>query len=84
MEMSAQLAQTWVDSSQSHRHPSAHLPGSITVTARQVPGWGFWHGSQITDSPPPRAGCGAATSIELVPFGGTNIRISVFPWLASK
>lgn len=69
---------------------TTEYPLSITVTARQVPGWGFWHGSQITDSPPPspldcaKAGCGAATSIQLVPFGGTNIRISAFPWFASN
>ena len=72
---------------------SAKLPFSTTeypfyirAKARQLPAWGYWEGSKITDPPPgsPVAGSTAAADIvelKLVPFGGTNIRISVFPWL---
>jgi hypothetical protein len=67
-------------------------PFYISVKARQVPAWGYWAGSKITDAPPASpvdcgaagAACGPVTELKLVPFGGTNIRISVFPWLASK
>ncbi len=50
----------------------------------------FSHRSNITAQPPPSpfecatapAGgeCGKEERLRLVPFGGTNIRISVFPW----
>jgi hypothetical protein len=65
-------------------------PFYLTVQARQVPQWGYWEGSKITDTPPSspidcsaaNAHCGVLTELKLVPFGGTNIRISVFPWTA--
>jgi len=62
---------------------SGEFPFAVNVTARQVPDWGYWKGSNIT-SPPPispvdRVKCGPATQLRLVPFGSTNIRISVFP-----
>ena len=60
-------------------------PFAVDVTGRQAAGWGYWRGSNITAPPPAspvdRATCGAATKLRLVPFGSTNIRISVFPHL---
>ena len=64
-------------------------PFYVRVKARQLPAWGYWAGSKITDAPPASpvncsaagADCGPVTELKLVPFGGTNIRISVFPWI---
>ena len=61
-------------------------PFSVRVTGRRVPKWGLWRGSNITDVPPSSpVGCGAGDcgqeeELVLVPYGSTNIRISVFPW----
>ena len=60
-------------------------PFSILAPARPIPAcWGFWDGTNITAQPPPSpvAGCDSAqpTRLRLVPFGATNLRISVFPW----
>ena len=84
---------------------TAEYPFSVTVSAKQVPSWGYWQGSKITDNLPPspvtcttqngdgdqdgsvqplsprQLACGSAQKIKLVPFGLTNIRISVFPWM---
>jgi hypothetical protein len=68
------------------------FPFAVQVQARQLPQWGYWSGSKITDNLPPSpvtdlcaagegGGCGQTTTLTLVPFGGTNIRISVFPWM---
>lgn len=61
-------------------------PFYISAVARQVKEWGYWQGSMITDVPPVSPmdcanDCGEETELHLVPFGGTNIRISVFPWM---
>ena len=64
-------------------------PFSIKATARQLAGWGYWEGSQITASLPSSpvdctsSACGTEEAVELVPFGGTNIRIGVFPWMSA-
>jgi hypothetical protein len=68
---------------------SGEYPFSIKVQAKQLAAWGYWEGSMITAIPPSSpinctsidGGCAAATEITLVPFGGTNIRLSVFPWM---
>jgi len=65
-------------------------PSSIAAKARQVGAWGFWKTSKITAQPPHSpvdcsknsSQCGDVESITLVPFGATNVRISVFPWFA--
>ena len=55
--------------------------------------WGYYPGTKITAQPPPSplnrtaAACddaGRTVSIRLVPFGGTNVRIAVFPWLLPR
>ena len=65
---------------------TAEYPFSVEVQAKQLPSWGFWEGSKITDNLPPSpvncAGgegsqfveCGAPQTLKLVPFGLTNIR----------
>jgi len=66
-------------------------PSTITVAARRVGSWGFWHNSKVTAQPPPspvdcseaHSLCGAVEKITLVPFGATNVRISVFPWVSA-
>ena len=64
-------------------------PFSIRGPAVRLGSWGYWKGSNLTAQPPPspvdcaqpQAKCAAAAErLVLVPFGGTNIRISVFPW----
>jgi hypothetical protein len=63
-------------------------PFSVGARARRVGSWGFWEGSKITDQPPPSpvncssaaAQCEEEVQLRLVPFGATNLRISVFPW----
>jgi uncharacterized protein len=66
---------------------SGTYPFSVRVTGRQVSSWGYWRGSNITNPPPVSpvdpSKCGAPTPLTLVPFGSTNIRISVFPHVAS-
>lgn len=67
-------------------------PFSVRSPAVRLGSWGYWNGSNITAQPPPspvdctkpQAKCAAAAErLRLVPFGGTNIRISVFPWTAA-
>lgn len=66
-------------------------PFSVRATAHKLPeeAWGYWAGSKITAQPPPSpvnaSGRSSATptTLRLVPFGGTNIRISVFPWASA-
>lgn len=66
-----------------------NYPFSILAPARPLSTWGYWEGTNITAQPPPspvdcgapHAGCGAPQQIRLTPFGATNIRISVWPWV---
>ena len=66
-----------------------NYPFSILAPARPLSTWGYWQGTNITAQPPPspvdceeaQAGCGAHEQIRLTPFGATNIRISVWPWV---
>ena len=74
---------------------TSEYPFSVQVQARELPSWGFWEGSKITDNLPPSpincdgvvgddanvGECGATQTLKLVPFGLTNIRVSVFPWM---
>lgn len=65
---------------------SGEYPFYVHAVARQVREWGYWQGSMITDVPPPSpvdctTACGDEIKLRLVPFGSTNIRISVFPWM---
>lgn len=66
---------------------AGEYPFYIEAVAREVKPWGYWQGSRITDVPPPSPfscgvdTCGNETSLRLVPFGSTNLRISVFPWI---
>eukprot|EP00935_MAST-01C_sp_MAST-1C-sp1_P002810 g2810.t1 len=68
---------------------SGEYPFSIKAQARQLAAWGYWEGSKITAVPPASpvkcsgsGDCGDATELRLVPFGGTNIRVAVFPWMS--
>ena len=62
---------------------SGAYPFAVRVSARRVPSWGYWRGSNITNPPPASPvdakGLGPPTALRLTPFGSTNIRISVFP-----
>ena len=66
-----------------------NYPFSVRARARALPDttWGYYGASNITAQPPPspldcaRAACGKSESVRLVPFGGTNIRIAVMPWV---
>jgi len=74
---------------------TAAAPFSVAVNARQVHGWSTWVGSSptgvavatnITAEPPASpvdcavaGACGPELALRLVPYGGTNIRIAVFP-----
>ena len=66
-------------------------PGCAPVTLRMkaVPtefgGWGYMRegaSARAVDPPPSPVPAGAAQpeTVELVPFGSTQIRISLFPW----
>ena len=69
-------------------------PFSIVARGRPLDNatWGYWEQSMITAQPPPSplnctalgAACGPSEALRLVPFGATNLRISVFPWLISS
>jgi hypothetical protein len=66
-------------------------PFYVEVRARRLRAWGYWEGTNITDNLPPSpidcgadGACGAVTMLRLVPYGSTNIRISVFPWFNSS
>ena len=60
-------------------------PFSILVTGCAVSAWTYLRGSNITAAPPPSpiaaGACGAPQQLRLVPFGSTNLRIAVFPWV---
>jgi len=62
---------------------TSEAPFHIKVKARRLPAWGYVDG-KITDNLPPSpvdcAGCDEEVELQLVPYGGTNIRIGVFPW----
>lgn len=66
---------------------SGEYPFAITAAARVVSSWGYWRGSNITSPPPVSpvevSDCGPAAQVRLVPFGSTNIRIGVFPWVVT-
>jgi hypothetical protein len=66
-------------------------PFYIEVRARRLHAWGYWQGTNITDNLPPSpidcsadGACGEVRTLRLVPYGATNIRISVFPWYNSS
>ena len=68
---------------------SGEYPFSVNVHAKQLKAWGYWEGSKVTAVPPASpvkcssaADCGDTTTLRLVPFGSTNLRVSVFPWLS--
>ena len=73
--------------------PAREPRGLPVVLARVRPlpntTWGYYGASKITAQPPPsplnctRAQCGAAQTVRLVPFGSTNIRVSVMPWVVA-
>ena len=54
-----------------------NYPSSITVSAQQLPEWGYWDNSKITADVPPspidctKSECGKEVTLKLVPFGGT-------------
>ena len=75
--------------------PNAELPfnisgyfATITASARQLPGW--VEGTNAAEEPPRspiecktvKGGCGQETTVTLVPYGATNLRMSGLPWLA--
>ena len=62
-----------------------NFPFAVQVKAKQFKSWGYWEGSMITADIPPSpvdcAGmynggplCGDEVTLNLVPYGGTNIR----------
>ena len=66
-------------------------PFYLEVRARRFFAWGYWRGTNITDDLPPspvdcstEGACGPSVTLRLVPYGATNIRISVFPWFNSS
>ena len=63
------------------------MPGP-NLTGCAVGGWGYLPASNITAAPPPSpidaSACGASEQLRLVPFGSTNIRIAVFPWVGER
>ena len=65
---------------------SGEYPFAVDVIGRQVPTWGYWRGSNITNPPPTSpvdvAACGDPTRLRLVPFGSTNIRVAVWPYVS--
>lgn len=71
---------------------SGEYPFSVTVDAKEVVGgqWGYWKGSKITNPPPASpitnrsALSSNSTTLRLVPFGSTNIRIAVFPYYGAR
>ena len=67
---------------------TAESPFYLEVVGRQIPEWGYWRGTKLTANLPPSpvdcGGCGPPVKLRLVPYGGTNIRITVFPWFNSS
>ena len=65
-------------------------PFSVVANVRPLSNetWGYFGGSRITAQPPQspvdctREKCGPRKKLRMVPFGGTNIRVSVWPWVA--
>ena len=74
----------WTPSFAFDDHGGRH-PFSILVTGCAVSRWSYLPSSNITAAPPPSpidaSACGASEQLRLVPFGSTNIRIAVFPWV---
>ena len=65
-------------------------PFSVVANVRPLSNetWGYFGGSRITAQPPQspvdctRETCGPRRKLRMVPFGGMNIRVSVWPWVA--
>jgi len=63
----------------------AQTPGTLTVSARQVPGWTIgWLGTQAFEPPvSPMTSASALETVSLVPFGSQHLRLSWFPYLGT-
>jgi len=62
-------------------------PVTVSASARRVARWGTTQGGKVAESPPASPlecsaddGCGDLETLELVPFGSTQVRIGAFPW----
>ena len=63
-------------------------PLTVTVPARRVGTWRAMSGGKVTERPPPSpvscqpdGVCSEDVTLRLVPFGSTQLRIALFPWI---